>query len=189
MRRLSACLIALFCFSSFFTRAAFCQVKPSDQRTHSAGTPAGESGLATITVGSSTLRVEIALTPEAQSLGLMFRDSLPWDRGMLFVYDRPQHLAFWMKNTTIPLDIAFISADGRIEEILAMTPLTEKIYRSGVPALYALEVNRGWFRKKGSRSGTASGSDGLRQSPAPKSAGNPRNPRDPDHHEPTCRTR
>ncbi|MGB4547876.1 MAG: DUF192 domain-containing protein [Syntrophales bacterium] len=153
MRRLSACLIALFCFSSLFTTAAFCQVKPSDQRTHSAGTPAGESGLATITVGSSTLRVEIALTPEAQSLGLMFRDSLPWDRGMLFVYDRPQHLAFWMKNTTIPLDIAFISADGRIEEILAMTPLTEKIYRSGVPALYALEVNRGWFRKKGVKVG------------------------------------
>lgn len=119
-------------------------------KTHPAGPPAP---LEKIHIGYSVLWVEIALTPEAQSQGLMFRESLPWDQGMLFVYDRPQHLTFWMKNTTIPLDIAFISAEGRIEEILAMTPLTEKIYRSSRPALYALEVNRGWFRKKGVKVG------------------------------------
>jgi hypothetical protein len=83
----------------------------------------------------------------------MFRDALPRDQGMLFVYDYPQHLTFWMKNTTVPLDIAFISAENRIEEILAMTPLSEKIYRSRKPALFALEVNRGWFRKNGVKVG------------------------------------
>jgi hypothetical protein len=145
--------MALLSFLTLFVTAAFCQTPLPGPNTHSQGNQPSESRLVRMGVGSTTLQVEIALTPESQSQGLMFRDSLPWDQGMLFVYDRPQHLTFWMKNTTIPLDIAFISAEGRIEEILTMTPLTEKIYRSSRPALYALEVNRGWFRKKGVKVG------------------------------------
>lgn len=145
--------MALLSFLTLFVTAAFCQTPLPGPNTNTQGNQPSESRLVRMGVGSTTLQVEIALTPEAQSQGLMFRDSLPWDQGMLFVYDHPQHLTFWMKNTTIPLDIAFISAEGRIEEILTMTPLTEKIYRSSRPALYALEVNRGWFRKKGVKVG------------------------------------
>jgi len=106
-----------------------------------------------LSVGHAILWVEVACTADAQARGLMFRKSLPWDRGMLFVYEKPQRLDFWMKNTTIPLDIAFISADGIIAEILSLTPRSEKARRSRAPALYALEVNRGWFKKKGVKVG------------------------------------
>lgn len=118
-----------------------------------AADPAAAAAFERIQVGPATLWVEMALTLEAQTQGLMHRDHLPWDEGMLFVYERPQHLSFWMKDTKIPLDIAFISVEGVILEILSMEPLSERTYRSRAPALYALEVNRGWFRKNGVKVG------------------------------------
>ncbi len=118
-----------------------------------AADPAAAAAVEKIQVGPATLWVEMALTLEAQVRGLMHRDHLPWDEGMLFVYEKPQHLSFWMKDTTIPLDIAFISAEGVILEIHSMEPLSERTYRSRAPALYALEVNRGWFRKNGVKVG------------------------------------
>ncbi len=96
-----------------------------------------------------TLWVEIAATPETQQLGLMFRDSLPENRGMLFVYPESQQLVFWMKNTVLPLDIAFVDEAGVIREIQSMEPLSEDLHRSLEPVRYALEVNRGWFRRHG----------------------------------------
>jgi uncharacterized membrane protein (UPF0127 family) len=152
MNRSHVWLIAFLCFFSFLQTAVFCQVA-TPRATSVQATPPADSRLAGISVGSAVLWVEIASTPEAQTRGLMFRKSLPWDRGMLFVYEKPQHLDFWMKNTTIPLDIAFISADGMITEILPLTPLSEKTCSSRSLALYALEVNRGWFRKKGVKVG------------------------------------
>ena len=152
MNRPHVWLIALLCFLTFLQTAIFCQVATPGAGSGQATLPT-ESRLTRISVGSAVLRVEVVSTPEAQARGLMFRKSLPWDRGMLFVYDKPQHLAFWMKNTTIPLDIAFISAEGMITEILPLTPLSEMTCSSRSPALYALEVNRGWFRKKGVKVG------------------------------------
>jgi uncharacterized membrane protein (UPF0127 family) len=150
MNRFRVWLVAFLCFLSLHT-AILCQVS-TPEAIGQAILP-GDSHLTRISVGPAVLRVEVVSTPEAQARGLMFRKSLPWDRGMLFVYEKPQHLDFWMKNTTIPLDIAFISADGMITEILPLTPLSEKTRSSRSPALYALEVNRGWFKKKGVKVG------------------------------------
>ena len=85
----------------------------------------------------------------------MHRDSLAPDHGMLFVYEQEEHLSFWMKNTLIPLSIAFIDAAGKIVDIQDMMPLSEESKKSAYPARYALELNQGWFEKHGVRTGDA----------------------------------
>ncbi len=92
-------------------------------------------------------KVEIAKTMEQRSRGLMFRKHLPENRGMLFVFEREQQLYFWMKNTYIPLSIAYIDSQGVIVSILHMEPLQEKTYPSVYKSKYALEMKRGWFEK------------------------------------------
>ena len=87
--------------------------------------------------------VEVAATPEQQERGLMFRKSLAGDRGMIFPYDPPQQVAFWMKNTLIPLDIIFIRADGRIARIANAKPLDVTPLPSGEPAAAVLEIRGG----------------------------------------------
>ena len=79
---------------------------------------------------------------------------LPENEGMLFIYRREEILSFWMKNTTIPLSIAFIDKKGIITEIRDMKPLGMDSIRSAKPAQYALEVNRGWFTKNGIKVGS-----------------------------------
>ncbi len=107
-----------------------------------------------IIVGKTPLRVEVAATPEKQERGLMFRQSLPEDEGMLFVFKEPQELTFWMRNTLIPLDIAFVSADGVILNIHQAKPLDESIqYRSAGSAKYVIETNQGWFARHGIQPG------------------------------------
>lgn len=114
--------------------------------------PGGAAALdtATIRVGGVPLVVEVADDPMERSMGLMYRDSLPDDRGMLFVYPDEAVRGFWMKNTRIPLSIAFADADGVIIAIMDMAPDDGRTrYRSPGRARYALEVNRGWFGKNG----------------------------------------
>jgi hypothetical protein len=107
-----------------------------------------------ILVGKTTLRVEVVETLEKQERGLMFRQSLPENEGMLFVYREPQELAFWMRNTFIPLDIAFVGADGIILNIHQARPLDESVlYRSAGAAKYVIETNQGWFSRHGIRPG------------------------------------
>ena len=91
------------------------------------------------------LDLEIPSTPEAFSAGLMFRESLGKDSGMLFVFKEVGEKSFHMTNTTIPLDIAFINEDGIIESIKELKPLDETHVFSDAKVLYAIEVNRGWF--------------------------------------------
>jgi len=100
-------------------------------------------------IGEVVIEVEVADEPEERQLGLMHRDSLPENYGMLFVFDQEQQLQFWMKNTKIPLSIAYISKDRVIKEIHHMQPLTEKTTESRYSVLYALEVNQGFFAKQG----------------------------------------
>ncbi len=103
-------------------------------------------GKITIRVDGTPVRVEVADSPEERRQGLMFRETLPADEGMLFVFEHEQVLSFWMKDTTIPLSIAFVSRDGEIVAIQDMEPLDERTFhRSSRPALYALEMNQGWF--------------------------------------------
>ncbi|MFZ0131447.1 MAG: DUF192 domain-containing protein [Desulfobacterales bacterium] len=103
-----------------------------------------------VIVKGKRLTAELATTPETKSCGLSHRASLPANRGMLFVYPEPELLTFWMKDTFMPLDIAFIDAAGRIVSIQKMDPFpVTTVYSSPAPVLYALEVNQGWFEKKG----------------------------------------
>jgi uncharacterized protein len=100
-------------------------------------------------IGSHRLVAELAVTTATRTVGLMNRFSLRPDRGMLFVFDAPQPLAFWMKNTYVPLSIAFIAADGSILNIEDMSPRTETTHPSRGLALYALEMKKGWFADRG----------------------------------------
>ncbi len=105
-------------------------------------------------VGGRRVLVEIADDPAERSRGLMHRESLPEDQGMLFVYpEERDSLGFWMKNTLIPLDIAFVDRELRIVDIQRMEPLDETTRYSVAPAMYALEMNAGWFEKHGVRVG------------------------------------
>lgn len=94
------------------------------------------------------ITVEIASTHEEQQRGLMNRVHLDPEHGMLFCYEHPQDLSFWMKNTTIPLSIAFIDEEGRIVNIEDMNPHDESRVMSGRPCRWALEVNKGWFSSR-----------------------------------------
>ena len=98
-----------------------------------------------LTVGGHRITVELARGPDEQSRGLMFRQSLPPDHGMLFLFPRDDVQAFWMRNTTIPLSIAYADRRGRIVRIADLEPLDEQPVTSIAPARYALEMNRGWF--------------------------------------------
>lgn len=108
-----------------------------------------------IKIDGIPLQVEIVQDAESRQLGLMYREKLEENHGMLFVFESTQILSFWMRNTFIPLDIAFIDAAGVIVDIQRMEPLDEsKQYISAAPALYALEVNAGWFEKNGVNRGS-----------------------------------
>ena len=96
-----------------------------------------------------TLRVEVAVTDEEKRTGLMFRRSLGENSGMIFVYENEGRWAMWMKNTYVPLSVAFIDRNGRILNIEDMQPLTEDSHQSAGPAKYALEMNQGWFARNG----------------------------------------
>jgi len=93
--------------------------------------------------------VEIARTEKQHARGLMFRKKLPENAGMLFVYDKEDFRRFWMKNTYIPLSLAYIDSEGVIFQIEEMEPLDEMSVVSMRPARFVLEVNRGWFREHG----------------------------------------
>jgi uncharacterized membrane protein (UPF0127 family) len=100
-----------------------------------------------------TERAEIARTADEKERGLMVRKSLADGNGMLFVFDRDQIMSFWMKNTLIPLSIAYIRSDGGIAEIRNMRPLDETPVRSSRSVRYALEVPQGWFDRAGVKAG------------------------------------
>jgi hypothetical protein len=91
------------------------------------------------------IRVEVAQTPEERSYGLMGRKHLGKDEGMLFIFETEDYHGFWMKDTFLPLSIAFIGKDGRIVWITEMKPLTLDSHVPPKPILYALEMNKGWF--------------------------------------------
>lgn len=99
------------------------------------------------------IQAEVARTAQEQSQGLMYRQAMGDHEGMLFVYDRLDMRCFWMRNTLIPLSIAFLSDDGTIVNIRDMEPETEKPHCSNRPVHFALEMNQGWFKKRGMQPG------------------------------------
>jgi uncharacterized membrane protein (UPF0127 family) len=103
--------------------------------------------------GDHRFTVDVAASPEEQQRGLMFRRSLAGDQGMIFPYDPPQDVAFWMKNTLIPLDMVFVRADGRIVRIATATPLSLDTVPSGEPVAAVLEIRGGRAAELGIRAG------------------------------------
>ena len=110
-----------------------------------------------IALGEALLKVEIAAEKKSQDRGLMFRTELPEGRGMLFIYQKPERLSFWMKNTYIPLSIGFFDAEGTLLNIEDMAPYQEgeplRLFKSKALAVYALEVPQGWFARQNIRPG------------------------------------
>jgi uncharacterized membrane protein (UPF0127 family) len=107
----------------------------------------------TISAAGQSLTVEVARTEAQRARGLMGRTNLGPRDGMIFVFDRDDHLSFWMKDTPTPLSIAFLSSDGKILEISDMEPFSESIVRSRLSARYALEMKKGAFADLGIREG------------------------------------
>ncbi len=133
---------------------------PATTTAETEETTSEPSDLPTVVIDASggekvEVRVEIADDPYERARGLMYRTALGEDRGMLFVYPEEQELSFWMKNTLIPLSIAYIDSRGRINDILDMKPLDDRPphYVSSEPVQYALEVNQGFFEERGVRVG------------------------------------
>jgi len=111
-------------------------------------------GTAWVIFGSDTVRAEVADTPEARERGLMHRTELPDGEGMLFVYSSMATRSFWMRNTFIPLDIAFLDDRQVIVDIRQMEPETDTLHESAAPAMFALEVPQGWYAARNIRVGT-----------------------------------
>ena len=107
------------------------------------------------------LYIELADTPVKREFGLKNRKHLSKNEGMLFRFSQPQYLSFWMESTYLPLEIAFLGNDGRILQIEDMVPLSTKAIRSRMPCKYALEVNRGWFKKNNIDVGCKIGGVGI----------------------------
>ena len=107
-----------------------------------------------LTSGMHRIDAQIAGTPEQRQTGLMLRKEMPQHEGMIFVFDQPAKQCFWMKNTLIPLSAAFISDDGVIVNIEELKPLALDAHCSAQPVRYVLEMNKGWFSKKGIKAGS-----------------------------------
>jgi uncharacterized membrane protein (UPF0127 family) len=103
----------------------------------------------TLNVGIHVIQAEVAGTPATRSQGLMRRKSMAQGAGMLFLFDESAAHCMWMKNTLIPLSVAFIDERGQIVNIADMQPLDETSHCASRPARYALEMNQGWFKKRG----------------------------------------
>jgi uncharacterized membrane protein (UPF0127 family) len=102
-----------------------------------------------LTAGIHLITAEVAAQDPARTRGLMFRKGLPANHGMLFIFDRKAVHCMWMRNTLIPLSVAFIEDDGTIVNILDMQPHDERSQCARQPVRYALEMTLGWFEKKG----------------------------------------
>ena len=107
------------------------------------------AGYAWVIFGADTVVAEVAATADERAEGLMYRDEVPDGTGMLFVFQDNQPRSFWMANTYVPLDIAYMNASYRIVDIIAMEPLVTDSYPSSAPSMFALEVRQGWFAEQG----------------------------------------
>jgi uncharacterized membrane protein (UPF0127 family) len=133
-------------------------------------TPAQPTGNATVAdwfpmrLGAVAFEAQLAIRIDEQQRGLMFRNDLGQDQGMFFLYAQDQALSFWMRNTPLPLDVAFFTADGTLTEIASMQPHDETPVRSARSDIrFALEMHQGWFRRNGIAPGASVDTALLRQ--------------------------
>ena len=114
-----------------------------------------------LSAGMHLIRAEVAVTPVQQATGMMFRTAMGANEGMLFVNADSGVRCFWMRNTLIPLTIAFIADDGTIVNLADMQPMDEASHCSTQPVRYALEMEQGWFARRGLKAGTRIGNSQL----------------------------
>ena len=107
----------------------------------------------TLNAGMHLIQAEVAQTPEQRSTGLMFRSAMGTNEGMLFAFEEPGQQCFWMKNTLLPLSVAFVADDGSVVNIENMKPQTLDSHCSNKPVRFVLEMNEGWFAKRGIKPG------------------------------------
>jgi uncharacterized protein len=106
-----------------------------------------------LSAGMHQINAQVAQTPEQRQIGLMFRKEMPQTEGMLFVFEQAGQQCFWMKNTLLPLTAAFVADDGTIVNLADMKPQTTDSHCSAQPVRFVLEMNQGWFTKKGIKAG------------------------------------
>jgi uncharacterized membrane protein (UPF0127 family) len=106
-----------------------------------------------LTIGMFQIDAQVAVSPEQHATGLMFRRDMPQHEGMLFVFQNPAKQCFWMKNTLLPLTAAFVADDGTIVNLEDMKPQSLESHCSKAPVRFVLEMNQGWFAKKGIKAG------------------------------------
>ncbi len=107
-----------------------------------------------LNAGIHIIDAQLARTPEQREVGLMFRPTMPANEGMLFAFERAGQQCFWMKNTLIPLQAAFVADDGAIVNVVDMAPQTLDGHCSEKPVRYVLEMNAGWFSRRGLKPGS-----------------------------------
>jgi uncharacterized membrane protein (UPF0127 family) len=115
-----------------------------------------------LSAGMHLIDAQVAELPEQRQIGLMHRKDMPEREGMLFVFEQPGTQCFWMKNTLLPLTAAFVADDGRVVNLADMAPQTTDSHCSTEPVRYVLEMNQGWFSKRGIKAGAQLG--GFKQS-------------------------
>jgi len=126
---------------------------PSSTASGSAQVRRPAPGSAWVIFGADTVVAEVARTPDERAEGLMYREELPDGTGMIFVFEDMQIRSFWMQNTYVALDIAYMDASFSVVDILQMDPLTTESHAGAAPAMFALEVPQGWFASHGVKVG------------------------------------
>ncbi len=119
----------------------------------SAGVALAQMPVVELTVGMYRVEAELAHLPATRATGLMHRPSMPVNHGMVFVFADDSRHCMWMRNTLLPLSVAFIDAQGRILNIEDMQPQTDDSHCASAPARFALEMNQGWFAERGIKAG------------------------------------
>ncbi|MBI2725300.1 MAG: DUF192 domain-containing protein [Polaromonas sp.] len=147
--------------STSFPRALITAVLPAllwfSVPVHAQDEPQTNLQRVKISAGMHQIDAQVALTPEQRQIGLMFRKEMPQSEGMIFIFEQAAQQCFWMKNTILPLTAAFVAEDGTIVNLADMKPQTTDAHCSAKPVRYVLEMNKGWFAKKGIKAGARLG--------------------------------
>jgi uncharacterized protein len=137
---------------SFFRKALVTALLPVACLAQAKDTPQNLTHI-TLQMGKHKTRAQVAQTADQRTIGLMHRKTMPVNEGMLFIFDKPDTQCFWMKNTLLPLSAAFILDNGEVVNVEDMKPQTLSPHCSQAPVRYVLEMNQGWFKKRGLEAG------------------------------------
>lgn len=142
------------CISGCFAALLLVFAGPALAQSQAEGQPQTNLPRMQLSAGMHLIDAQVAQTPEQRAIGLMHRREMPVTEGMLFVFEQPATQCFWMKNTLLPLTAAFVADDGRVVNLADMKPQTTDSHCSAEPVRFVLEMNQGWFAKRGLTEGS-----------------------------------